>query len=151
MRGRRRRGLGSLAPCPPPLFPQNLTPWHSPSGDKPPISLPGACSFPAQQGLHTGSLNSQITDLLFGFGVWVCVFFFLSFSVFFKAKDIYFQGGHQDFCFMYSQGGWGLGALGWWGCRAGGREKDEKEAREQGQYSPRPPPRSCPLSPPNGP
>lgn len=55
------------------LFPQNLTPWHFQSGTKSPNLPAGSTRFPAQWGLHTASLKSQITGSFFAFGVWVCV------------------------------------------------------------------------------
>lgn len=89
------------------LFPQNLTPWHFQSGTKSPNLPAGSTRFPAQWRLHTASLSSQITGSLFAFGVWVCVFLSLSL---FKARDIYFQSGHQDFHFVDGlEGFWGSG------------------------------------------
>lgn len=70
-----RKGSRSLAPS---LFPQNLTPWHFQRGTEAPNLPARIARFPAQRRLHTGSLNCQITDLLFAFGVWVCLTLSLS-------------------------------------------------------------------------
>ena len=53
----------------------------------------------------THSLNSQITDLLFGFGVWVCVFHFSFSFFFFFSKSYLFSGRTPAFLFHVQPGG----------------------------------------------
>lgn len=132
---RRRRGPGSLTPCPPHPIPTEPDPLASSEWKPSPQS---SCleppHFQPRQRLHTGSLNSQITDLLFGFGFRFVSFFFCCFF----SKRYLFSGRTPGFLFHVQPGGRGL----WGGRDAGPMEEKRmrrKGGREEGQDSPRPP------------